>query len=384
MIYDFNQNLNRRETDSVKWRAYEEDVLPLWVADMDFISPQPVIRALQERVAHGVFGYVADLSEPRLAAVDWLEAHYGWKVQVEDVLFVPGVVTAFNLAAHALSSPGGSVLVQTPVYPPMLAAAHHAGMNRQEMTLTQESDGSYVIDFDAFDDAVTDTTRMFLLCNPHNPTGRVFTRQELERMAQTCLRRGVVICSDEIHCDLVFTEHKHIPIASVDAEIAQHTITLMAPSKTFNIAGLDFSIAVIQNPILRKTFEKARRGLVGSPNLLGRVAARAAYREGGEWLAQLMVYLQSNRDFVLETVRRELPRIRVAKPEGTYLAWFDCRLLGINGSPADFFLKQARVALNDGVHFGNGGVGFVRLNFGCPRATLEEALGRMKKSLLSP
>jgi cystathionine beta-lyase len=191
----------------------------------------------------------------------------------------------------------------------------------------------------------------------------------------------VVLCSDEIHCDLVFSEHKHIPIAALDAEIAQNTITLMAPSKTFNIAGLDFSVAIIQNPTLRQQYEKARRGVVGSPNLLGRTAALAAYREGGEWLAQVMAYMQKNRDFVFDFVHDNLPQIKMARPEGTYLAWLDCRLLKVEDSPAQFFQKEARVALNDGAHFGKGGEGFVRLNFGCPRATLEDALNRMKQAI---
>ena len=381
MIYNFDQILNRRITDSVKWRAFDEDVLPLWVADMDFVSPQPVIDALQARIKHGVFGYAIDLPELKQAVLDWLVERYGWKVLPEDVLFVPGVVTGFNLASHALAQPNGTVLVQTPIYPPMLYAAKHAGMLCQEQELTQDADGSYIFDVDAFDAVVNEETRMFLLCNPHNPTGRVFKRTELEQMAQTCLRRGVVLCSDEIHCDLVFSEHKHIPIAALDAEIAQNTITLMAPSKTFNIAGLDFSVAIIQNPTLRQQYEKARRGVVGSPNLLGRTAALAAYREGGEWLAQVMAYMQKNRDFVFDFVHDNLPQIKMARPEGTYLAWLDCRPLKVEDSPAQFFQKEARVALNDGAHFGKGGEGFVRLNFGCPRATLEDALNRMKQAI---
>jgi cystathionine beta-lyase len=296
-------------------------------------------------------------------------------------VFVPGVVVGFNLASHTVATPDGGVLVQTPVYPPMLAAAAAADMTHQEMELSRLVDGFYSIDFDAFEAAVTAQTRLFLLCNPHNPTGRVFTQVELEQMAEICLKREVVICSDEIHCDLLFSGYRHIPIASLDPEIAQNTITLVAPSKTFNIAGLECSAAIIQNPVLRERYKKASKGLVGGVNLLGSLAGLVAYRDGDEWLQQLLVYLEANRDFLYDYVQRELPGISMTKPEGTYLAWLDCRQALIQGNPHEFFLRAARVALNDGVDFGRGGEGFVRLNFGCSRLTLTEALERMKNSL---
>jgi len=211
--------------------------------------------------------------------------------------------------------------------------------------------------------------------------GRVFRRDELERMAEICLHHGVLICSDEIHCDLLFSGQRHIPIASLDAEIARNTITLIAPSKTYNIAGLDCAIAIIPNESLRRKFRHASKGLVHGANLMGWVAAVAAYRDGQEWLDQLLAYLEANRDYLCNLVRKELPGVQMAKPEGTYLAWLDCRQAGIGADPCDFFLKQARVALNDGKTFGRGGEGFVRLNFGCPKSMLEEALVRMKKAL---
>ena len=380
MTYNFDQIIDRRHTDSVKWRAFDEDVLPLWVADMDFPAPEPVIRALRERVEHGVFGYGVEPPELREAVVTRLANFYGWQVKPEGLVFVPGVVTAFNLACHAVGAPGDGVLVQTPVYFPMLDAPGNAGLTRDEMELTRQPDGRYVIDFDAFEAAITDRTRLFLLCNPHNPVGRVFGRDELARMAEICLRHDMVICSDEIHCDLLLDGHRHLPTASLAPEIADRTITLMAPSKTYNIAGLHCSVAIIQNKTLRKQFVAAQQGLVDHVNVLGFVAALAAYRDGQPWLDACLAYLNANCDFLGNYVAANLPGVTMRRPEGAYLAWLDCRQAGISGDPARFFLKQARVALNDGPRFGRGGEGFVRLNFGCPRATLVEALGRMERA----
>jgi cystathionine beta-lyase len=265
----------------------------------------------------------------------------------------------------------------------MWHAAKNTGRIPQEAQLTCLEDGSYAIDWEALESAITENTGLLIFCNPHNPTGRVFRRDELERMAEICLRRGILLCSDEIHADLVYPDQRHIPIASLDPEIARHSITLMAPSKTFNLAGLQCSFAIIPNQSLRRRYIASSKGLVSWVNLLGRTAALAAYREGGEWLDQLMPYLQGNRDFLFDYVRREMPQLSTAKPEGTYLAWLDCRNAGIGDYPYEFFLEKARLALGDGKNFGTGGEGFVRLNFGCPRAILEEALHRMKRALES-
>jgi len=388
MQYNFDERIDRISTESEKWRVYNPDVLPLWVADMDFISPAPVVQALQRRVAHGVFGYpvggenkLQEVSPLKKAILERLERLYAWKVAPEAVAMIPGVVTGFNLAAHAFGRPDGGVLVQTPVYPPFLRIAKNAGILHQENLLLRQADGTYEVDFDAFEAAITPQTRMFVLCNPHNPVGRVFHSNELARMAEICLRHNLTIVSDEIHCDLVYAPHHHTPIASIDPEIARHTLTLMAPSKTFNIAGLDCSFVIIEDDTLRRQYLGARQGLVGSVNLLGQVAAEAAYTGGQDWLDQLLVYLQSNRDYLLQYFRDHLPGIRMAEPEGTYLAWLDCRSLNLPEGPHKFFLNQAKVALNDGKTFGTGGDGFVRLNFGCPRSMLSEALERMKEAL---
>jgi len=381
MIYNFDELPDRKNTESIKWNYFPEDVLPMWVADMDFQSPEPVIRALQERVAHGVFGYAGDLPGLRDAIVDYLFRLYNWEIQGEDIVFLPGVVTGFNLAARAFTTSGGGILMQTPVYMPFFKVAGYVGGLQQEMELSKDSEGFYTVDSQVFERTITGQTQMFLMSNPHNPVGRVFTRAELETMAEICLRHDLIICSDEIHCDLVYRGHPHIPIAALSSEVAQRTITLMAPSKSFNIAGLVCSFAIIQNPALRKQFCEAEKDLVHGVNLLGLVAARAVYLEGQEWLSQVLDYLEKNRDFAYTYVNERLPGVRMARPEGTYLAWLDCRAAGIDGNPCSFFMENARVALNDGAMFGKGGEGFVRLNFGCPRSMLVEALDRMRMSL---
>jgi cystathionine beta-lyase len=380
MNYDFDQIIDRRSSDSVKWKAYG-DAIPLWVADMDFCAPEPVIRALRERVDHGVFGYGSEPPELRPLIIDHLQQLHGWEVEPEALVFLPGVVTGFNLAAHAVTCPGDGLLVQTPVYFPFLYVPKNAHLVMNEMELTRRDDGQYEVDLQLFERTITGRTRMFLLCSPHNPVGRVFTRAELEGMAELCLRHDLIICSDEIHCDLVFDGHEHISIASLSPEVERRTITLIAPSKTYNIAGIHASVAIITDPDLRHQFERARAGLVPRLDVLGNVAILAAYRDGEPWLEQAMAYMQANRDYVHDYVNKRLPGISMAKPEGTYLAWLDCRGAELPGNPHKFFLEEAGVALNDGATFGKGGEGFVRLNFACPRVTLERALEQMREAL---
>jgi cystathionine beta-lyase len=377
---NFDHIIDRRHTESLKWRRYDGDVLPLWVADMDFAAPEPVIHALQDRVAHGIFGYGQPPDGLRGVIQERLARLYGWHVRADEILFLPGVVTGFNLACAAVGAPGDEVVVEAPIYPPMLAAPGNTGRTCRVVPLV-EGRQRYEHDFDAFERAVTGRTSLFLLCNPHNPVGRVFETAELERLAEICLRHGVVVCSDEIHCDFVYQGHRHVPIASLAPEIAAQTITLFAPSKTYNVAGLSCSIGVVQNPGLRARLEQAGAGLVSHVNVLGYTAALAAYRDGQAWLDALLVYLEANRDYVLEYVANHMPGIRCRRPEGTFLAWLDCREVSIPGAPCQFFLERASVALNDGATFGEEGAGFVRLNFGCPRATLTEALERMQAAL---
>ncbi len=381
MPSSFDAAPDRRNSESIKWNYFDKNVLPMWVADTDFRSPDAVVQALKARADHGIFGYPLTPVELKETIVERLFRLYRWKITPDDLIFLPGVIAGFNLTARAVAEPGAGLLIQTPVYMPFLDVAKNAGMIPQEMQLHQGNTGQYEIDFDQFKSAVNDQTRMFLLCNPHNPVGRVFTSDELRQMAEVCLRNNTLICSDEIHCDLIYSDQAHTPIAALDADIAANTITLMAPSKTFNIPGLKCAFGVITNPALRRKVQEARRGLVGDVNVMGYQAALAAYRDGGSWLSELLRYLEANRDFLYETINHDFYGISMLKPEGTYLAWLDCRGANLGDDPCQFFLEHAQVGLNDGRAFGKGGEGFVRLNFGCPRSTLEDGLFRMRTAL---
>ena len=387
MSENFDQLINRRGTESFKWRTYPDDVLPLWVADMDFLSPEPVRRALREVIDHGVYGYprglhgdTSDLPEYAQIIVERLRDRYAWRVEPQDIIFLPGVVVGMNAMCNMFRAQGGSIAVQPPVYTPILDAPQIAGLTRNEAPLACQPDGTYAVDWERFDAALQADTRAFILCNPHNPVGRVFRRDELERMAEMCLTRNVLICSDEIHGDLIYRGQQHLPIASLDPEIAQHSLTFFAPSKTFNLPGLQASVLIIQNAELRQRFQTARQVMVPWVSAAGLAALRAAYCEGQEWLDQLLLYLEANRDFVHDFVSLELPGLSMAQPEGTYLAWIDCRGAQLE-NPYEFFLNEAKVALSNGLSYGTGGQGFVRLNFGCPRSTLEQALHQMKDAL---
>lgn len=390
LAYHFDQIIDRRASDSIKWNAYPADVIPMWVADMDFISPEPVIEALKARVEHGFFGYPVGLSgHPeqlaglRESIVNWLATRHHWRVRPETIVFVPGVVTGFNLACKAFASPQEAVLIQTPVYGPILHVSKEVGIQASAMELTRAADGSYAVDYDRFAASLTPETRLFLLCNPHNPVGKVFSPDELRCMAELCLRHKALIISDEIHGDLVYSETRHTPIAALNPEIAQSTITLMAPSKTFNLAGLQCSFAIIENEALRKRYLEARSGLVPWVNLFGLAAGEAAYRAGGPWLDETLAYLEGNRDALASFVQTRLPGVRMSPVQGTYLAWLDFRQAGLPENVYQFFLEKARVALIDGATFGPGGEGFARLNFACPRPLLMEALERMESALAS-
>ena len=378
--FDFDRIPARRDSDSNKWRKFPPDVLPLWVADMDFASPPAVVAALRARVEHGFFGYLTEQPELREVVAERVTKRYGWRVTPEAVMPVPGVIAGFNLAIRALTTPGEGLLVQTPVYPPILRAAGNHGLTRDGHPLTRGADGRYTVDAHTFAGAIQPRTRAFLLCNPHNPVGRLFERRELEAMAETCLRRDLWIIADEIHGDLLFDGRQHVPMATLAPEVEQRTVTLLAPSKTFNVPGLKCAAAVVPNPALRERLTAAVSDLVPKLNVLGHTAAVAAYRDGDAWLEALLRYLEANRDFLVREVHARLPGVRVTAPEATYLAWLDCRETGL-ADPYAFFLERAKVALNDGRTFGPGGESFVRLNFGCPRALLAEAVARMAAAL---
>jgi len=400
MPYDFSRVLDRRGTNSAKWKFYGPDILPLWVADMDFPAPEPVQEALRRAVEHGIFGYEFPTKELRETIAARMNRLYGWQISPEMVIAIPGVIAGFNAAARTVCTAGQGILVQPPVYPPFLSVHDNCALVRQDaplMMTAEDASMRYGVDFDVFERAVNSggaQTGMFLLCNPHNPTGQVYSRDDLVRMAEICLRNNIFICSDEIHSELLLGSLstsaqgaiQHIPVASLDPEIADRTITLIAPSKTFNVAGLCCAFAIIPNPDLLRRYKRTAEQMAMDVSSLGMVAAQAAFSGAcDDWLRALRVYLTGNRDFLVEYVKREFNGIRITVPDATYLAWLDCNELvrsgRINGTPHEFFLKQAKVALNEGKEFGIGGEGFVRLNFGCPRKTLEDALERMKAAL---
>ena len=382
MTYDFDTPIDRRGTDSQKWQKYAgRDILPLWVADMDFRAPPEVISALHARVAHGVFGYARPTSSTVDTMVDAMHTRYGWSIEPSWIVWLPGLVVGLNVTARAFARPGGSVLCHTPVYPPFLTAPLNQGCEVTTVPLTLNSAHQrWEIDWDATERAVTPQTRIFFLCNPHNPIARVFRRAELERLADFCLRHDLLLCSDEIHCDLVLDDLPHIPTGTLGAEIARRTITLMAPSKTYNLPGFSTSFAIIPDPALRRQFVQATEGIVAEVNCLGYTACEAAYRQGEPWRRALLDYLRGNRNFLLDYLARELPGVRVEAPiEATYLAWLNVASLGL-ADPVDHFERHG-AGLSDGRYFGAAPGTYLRFNFGCTRATVAEALARMKRAV---
>jgi cystathionine beta-lyase len=348
----------------------------MWVADMDFQSPPLVLRALQNRIEHGIFGYSVPGNQTAEAVIGWMQTRHQWTIQPDWIVWLPGLVCALNLACRAFSEPDQEILTATPIYPPFLSAPRFSGRKLVRCPLKREN-AFYSFDFGPLEQAISPQTKVFLFCSPHNPVGRVWTKDELESIAQLCLRKNCLICSDEIHADLVLDPgKKHIPLASLGRDIADRTITLAAPSKTFNLPGLNCAYAIIPNSRLRAQFTRTMRGIVPHVNAVGYVACRAAYTHGGRWLADLIEYLRGNRDLVYETIR-QIPSLSMGPVEATYLAWIDCRGLGIP-NPALFF-EEAGVGLSDGAEF--DAPGFVRLNFACPRSRLQEALRRIQKAV---
>jgi cystathionine beta-lyase len=392
MGFDFDTPVDRTGTASFKWDKYPEGVLPLWVADMDFASPPAVVDALRARADHGVFGYslVPDSLVEAIRA--HLASRYAWHIEADWLLWLPSVVPGLNLACEAFAEPGEAVMTITPVYPPFLHAPAQQG--RRLITVPATCDaGRWRLPLAAMEAAVTADTRAFLFCHPHNPLGRVWRADEVAAVAEFCRRHDLVLVSDEIHCDLVLDPLEHVP-AAVAAEAgtaaggshedgaASSIVTLMSPSKTFNLPGLSFAFAVIADPVVRERFRRPGEGLLPFPGCFAIDAAEAAYREGGEWLTQLLDYLRGNRDLVEETVAAELPDVRVTHVEATYLAWLDVRALegrGMSGPQAARACLEAGLALSPGADFGDPG--FLRLNFACPRSTLQEALRRLRVAL---
>jgi cystathionine beta-lyase len=377
-LYDFDEVVDRRDTASEKWDKYRgRDIIPMWVADMDFRSPPAVLEALHRRTDHGVFGYTGASPELGEAVMQTLERDYGWRIDPQWIVWLPGLVTGLNVTCRAVGSEGDEVLTLVPVYPPFLSAPRYSRRGVVRVRL-HEAANCWSIDFERLAAAVTPKTRLFMLCNPHNPVGRVFERHELERIAELCLSHDIVICADEIHCGLVLHPGKrHIPMATLGPEVQQHTITLMAPSKTFNLAGLGCSFAIIPSEILRRRFLEAKAGIVPMVNPYGYLAALTAYTHGEPWRQELIDYLRRNRDLLTSSLPQMAGGLSMAPVEGTYLAWIDHRRASL-ADPVGFF-EEAGVGLQDGRDF--DGPGFVRLNFGCRQALLRQAIERMSIAL---
>jgi cystathionine beta-lyase len=379
MTFDFDQLFDRHHTGSTKWSRYPADVLPMWVADMDFAAPPVIVEALQQRLLHPLLGYSVAQDNLREAIVADLWHKYSWQVKPQELIFLPGVESGFNMALKALVQAQQNVVVQVPNYPPLRHAPGHWGLNKVELEFNAQADGTYATPLDALRESLKGGGAL-LLSNPHNPIGKVFAREELQAVADICAAQDAWIISDEIHAELCFDGRVHIPTASLSPEISKRTITLMSASKAYNIAGLKTSFMIIQDAILRERVNHARCGMVDSVNPLGMEATRVAYSEAGPWLAEMKTYLQANRDWLVDAVRTRLPGVTINVPQGTYLAWLDCTALDLP-DPQRFFLEQGKVGLSAGLDFGDAHQQFVRLNFGCPRALLEEGIARMERAL---
>jgi cystathionine beta-lyase len=374
--FDFDAPIERRGTASFKWDLYPSEPLPLWVADMDFASPPQVVEALAARAAHGVYGYSLVPDSLVGAIVAHLESRYGWRIDGEWIVWLPSVVPGLNLACDAFAAPGEAVLTVTPVYPPFLDAPD--GRGRRLVTVPAElADGRWALPLDGLDAAVTPDAGALLFCHPHNPLGRVWRRDEIERVVDFCRRHDLVLVSDEIHCDLILDDQAHVPAALACPGDAARIVTLMSPSKTFNLPGLNFAFAIVADEELRRRFVRPGEGLLPFPGCFAVTAAEAAYRDGGAWHAGLLDYLRVNRDALETFVAAEFPRVRMSHVEATYLAWLDVRDLGLDDPAAA--CRAAGVALSAGAAFGDPA--YLRLNFGCRRRLLEEALDRLRPVL---
>ncbi|UCF97498.1 MAG: pyridoxal phosphate-dependent aminotransferase [Spirochaetaceae bacterium] len=387
MTYDFDTPVDRRGTASVKWDfskrfAGLEELTPLWVADMDFPSCSEVIEALKRRAEHGVFGYTLEPESYYQAVIDWMERRHGWEIRRGWMLSAPGVVPSLSLAVQSYSRPGDRVIIQPPVYFPFKDSILNNERQVAENPLTLEG-GRYTMNFDQLEQLIDERTRLLILCSPHNPVARVWSREELERLVEICQRHKIIILSDEIHHDLVLNGHRHLPTASLSEEAASITVTFTAATKTFNLAGLGCSLVIASDNDLRERFRGTlKRVWGGIANAFSAVATESAYRHGESWLSQVLEYIQGNYDFLVESLAEGLPEARVFPLEGTYLAWIDLRALGLSDEELkDRILKQARVWLDDGPMFGSGGEGFQRINLACSRNTLAQALDAMLRVL---
>lgn len=384
--YNFDEIVSREGTNCIKYDALKnffkaDDLLPLWVADMDFKTPDFIVNAIKQRVDHEIYGYTFRSDSYYDAVINWMSRRHNWNVKKEWISFSPGVVAGLTFAIEAFSKPGDGVVVQSPVYFPFFDCVKGTKRKMIDNPL-KIVDGRYTFDLEDLKAKIDENTKLLMLCNPQNPGGMVWTKDELVALTDICLENNIMIISDEIHSDLIFDGHKHIPIASISEEVAQNCVVSMAPSKTFNVAGLTSSIVIIPNKVNFVRYERAIGvGHLHMGNIFGSVALEAAYTHGDDWLAQMLDYLWENYLLLEIFIKTKLPRVKVMKPEATYLIWMDFTDYGMkNDDLMKFLIENAKLALNDGGRFGTGGDGWLRINIGCPRSVLQEALNRLEKA----
>ncbi len=386
--YNFDKVTDRRgsgalKVDALKERYGRPDLLPLWVADMDFETPPFIVDALKKRMEHPVFGYTVEPADYKPAIIDWIESHHGWKVNAGWLSFVPGIVKGIGMAVNVFVKPDEKVIIQPPVYHPFRLTPQGNGREVVFNPLKENVDGSYSMDFDNLEAVTDDKCRMLILSNPHNPAGILWDRDTLKRLASFCHKRGIIVISDEIHCDMALWGNRHIPFATVSDDAAACSITFGAPSKTFNIAGIVSSYAIVPDDGLRRRFYGwMKANELDEPTIFAPIATIAAFREGEEWRRQMIAYIEDNIRFVEDYCREHLPLIKPLRPQASFLVWLDCRALGLSHSAlVSLFVDKAYLALNDGEMFGSGGEGFMRLNVGSPRAVLQKALEQLKEAV---
>ncbi|MDD3679992.1 MAG: MalY/PatB family protein [Mesotoga sp.] len=383
MKYNFDRIIERRGTDCIKWDHADlffgrNDLLPMWVADMDFESPPEVVEAIVTRAKHGIYGYTARSDSYYESIVSWLSRRHGWEVKKEWISHAPGVVSAVHIAIMAFSHPGDKVIVQTPVYYPFFKAIEETGRQLIQNPL-MESGGRYTMDLEDLERKIDSRTKIIILCSPHNPVGRVWTRDELSKLGEICLSRNIKIISDEIHSDLVLGNNRHIPTATLSEEVSSITLTCVAPSKTFNLAGLSSAAVISSSSVLLSEYSNMLSSVgAGMSNVFGTVALQTAYNNGEHWLEELLEYIFGNFEYMRDFLKANFPEVRVTELEGTYLAWIDFRGTGMTVEELKSFLyEKAKVGFEDGSIFGIEGEGFMRVNLACPRALVEEAMKRL-------
>jgi cysteine-S-conjugate beta-lyase len=387
MGWNFDEPAGREGTNCIKYDRREnvfgkKDVIPMWVADMDFDSPEFVAEAIEKELKNKIFGYFFRPDEYYTSISDWLLKRHNWNTRKEWMIFTPGIVPALNFCTLAFTEPGDSIIVQPPVYFPFFSAVEAHGRKLVYNRL-REKDGIWSMDLNSLASLIDDKTRMIIISNPHNPIGKVWSKEDLKELGELCTQKNIILLSDEIHCDLILPGFRHTPLASISEELSARTITCIAPSKTFNLAGLSTSTVIISDPALKKTFSRVVDNLhIGNGNLFGSAASIAAYTHGAEWLDSLLEYIDVNVDFVEDYCTRMIPEIVPVQPEATYMIWLDCRALGMSGRELQhFFVHQAGIGMNEGSAFGPGGEGFMRMNLGTTHKTVKRAMEQIEKAV---